>query len=123
MGNEKESKKTINIGAVKIADDVVARIAALAALEIEGISAIAGNYTTDNLERVGRKNLGKGAKVTVTSGEVRVDLSLVMGYGYNIPTTCSKVQSRVRTSVENMTGLKVTDVNIHVAGISMNQGE
>jgi uncharacterized alkaline shock family protein YloU len=123
MGNEKESKKTINIGAVKIADDVVARIAALAALEIEGISAIAGNYTTDNLERVGRKNLGKGAKVTVTSGEVRVDLSLVMGYGYNIPTTCSKVQSRVRSSVENMTGLKVTDVNIHVAGISMNQGE
>jgi uncharacterized alkaline shock family protein YloU len=123
MGNEKESKKTINIGAVKIADDVVARIAALAALEIEGISAIAGNYTTENLERVGRKNLGKGAKVTVTSGEVRVDLSLVMGYGYNIPTTCSKVQSRVRTSVENMTGLKVTDVNIHVAGISMNQGE
>ena len=98
-------------------------LAALAALEIEGISAIAGNYTTDNLERVGRKNLGKGAKVTVTSGEVRVDLSLVMGYGYNIPTTCSKVQSRVRTSVENMTGLKVTDVNIHVAGISMNQGE
>ncbi len=123
MGNDKEAKNTINVGAVKIADDVVARIAALAALEIEGISAIAGNYTTENLERVGRKNLAKGAKVTVAAGEVRVDLSLVMGYGYNIPSTCSQVQSRVRTSVENMTGLKVTDVNIHVAGISMNQGE
>jgi len=121
MGNEKEAKNTINVGAVKIADDVVARIAALAALEIEGVSAIGGNYTTENLEKVGRKNLGKGAKVTVASGEVRVDLSVVMGYGYNIPTTCSKVQSRVRSSVENMTGLTVTDVNIHVAGISMNQ--
>ncbi|MCR4904299.1 MAG: Asp23/Gls24 family envelope stress response protein [Butyrivibrio sp.] len=123
MGNDREKSKGANIGTVKIADDVVARIAALAALEIEGISAIAGNYTTENIEKVGRKNISKGAKVTVTSGEVKVDLSLVMGYGFNIPSTCSKVQSRVRTSVENMTGLKVTDVNIHVAGISMDQAE
>ncbi len=112
-------KELAEVGTVKIADDVVARIAALAALEVEGVSAMAGNYTSDSLEKVGRKSLSKGAKVMVGSSEVKVDLALMMAYGYNIPATCQQAQTRVKTAIENMTGLKVTDVNVRIAGITM----
>ncbi|MCR5404128.1 MAG: Asp23/Gls24 family envelope stress response protein [Butyrivibrio sp.] len=112
-------KEIAEVGTVKIADDVVARIAALAALEVDGVSAMAGNYTSEILEKVSRKNLSKGAKVVVVNGEVKVDLSLMMSYGFNIPATCQQAQTRVKGSIENMTGLTVTDVNIRIAGITM----
>jgi uncharacterized alkaline shock family protein YloU len=112
-------KELAEVGTVKIADDVVARIAALAALEVDGVSAMAGNYTSDILEKVSRKNLNKGAKVVVNASEVKVDLALMMAYGFNIPATCQQVQTRVQTTIENMTGLDVTDVNVRIAGITM----
>ena len=112
-------KEIAEIGSVKIADDVVARIAALAALEVDGVSAMAGNYTSDNLEKVSRKNLSKGAKVMINASDVQVDLALMMSYGYNIPATCQQAQTKVKASIENMTGLEVTDVNIRIAGITM----
>ena len=112
-------KNVKNVGSVKIADDVVARIAALAALEVDGVSAMAGNYTSDVLEKVTRNNLKKGAKVIVGENEVKVDLALMMAYGFNIPATCQQAQTRVKASIENMTGLKVTDVNVRIAGITM----
>ena len=115
------AKEIAEIGSVKIADDVVARIAALAALEVEGVSAMAGNYTSDVLEKVGVKNLSKGAKVLVGPGVVKVDLALMMAYGYNIPATCQQAQTRVKASIENMTGLEVTDVNIRIAGITISE--
>ena len=58
-------KEDENIGTIKIADDVVARIAVLAATEVEGISAMAGNITADLLQKVGVKNLAKGVRVEV----------------------------------------------------------
>lgn len=112
-------KEIAEIGSVKIADDVVARIAALAALEVDGVSAMAGNYTSDALEKVSRKNLTKGAKVIIDASQVQVDLALMMAYGYNIPATCQQAQTKVKASIENMTGLEVTDVNIRIAGITM----
>jgi len=112
-------KELAEIGAVKIADDVLARIAALAALEVDGVSAMAGNYTSDVLEKVSRKNLAKGSKVIVGQTQVKVDLALMMSYGYNIPATCQQAQTRVQTAIQNMTGLEVTDVNVRIAGITM----
>ena len=112
-------KEVKDVGTVKIADDVVARIAALAALEVDGVSAMAGNYTSDNLEKVSRNNLKKGAKVTLGGNEVKVDLALMMAYGFNIPATCQQAQTRVKSTIESMTGLSVTDVNVRIAGITM----
>lgn len=114
---EKEIAK--GIGAVQIADDVVAMIASLAATEIEGVSAIAGNITNEMMAKVGVKKLTKGVRVSVAEGIVRVDLAVTMDYGYNIPETCQQVQARVKTAIENMTGLTCTDVNIRIAGINM----
>ena len=114
-------KEDESIGAVQIADDVVAMIASLAATEVEGVSAMAGNITNELMSKVGMKNLTKGVKVEVLTGNVKIDLALTMEYGYNIPATCQKVQSKVKTTVENMTGLVCHDVNIRISGISMNK--
>lgn len=108
-----------NAGAVQIADDVVAMIAGLAATEVDGISAMAGNITHELMSRVGVKNLTKGVKVDILEKHVTVNLSVTVDYGYNIPATCQKVQMKVKAAIENMTGLEVTDVNIRIAGVNM----
>ncbi len=112
-----------NIGSVKIADDVVASIASLATREVEGVSAMAGNVTGELMSKVGIRNMQKGVKVDILGGNVTVDLAVTVEYGYNIPATCQKVQSKVKTAIENMTGLAVTDVNIRIAGVNMQKNK
>ncbi len=107
------------IGSVKIADDVVAMIAALAATEVEGVAAMSGNMTNEFLSRVGVRNAAKGTRVEVIQKKVKVDLAITIEYGFNIPATCQRVQTKVKNAVENMTGLEVTDVNIRIAGINV----
>ena len=104
------------IGEVRIADEVVAIIAGLAATEVDGVDSMAGNITNELVGRLGMKNLSKGVKVDVTEEHVSVDLSLNIKYGYNIPDVSEKVQDKVKSAIENMTGLTVLDVNIRIAG-------
>ena len=125
---EKETKRNtyvlrgkVELGSVRIADEVVAVIAGLAATEVDGISAMAGNITNELMSRVGVKNLAKGVRVEIIGQNVRVAISLIIDYGVNIPTTCGKVQEKVKSTIENMTGLNVTDVNIRIASVDMNK--
>ena len=106
-------------GTVKIADDVVAMIAALAATEVDGVAAMSGNLTNELLSKVGVMGLSRGARVEVSGKKVKAELAITMEYGYNIPTTCQRVQARVKSAIENMTGLEVQDVNIRIAGINV----
>ena len=106
-------------GTVKIANDVVAMIAGLAATEVDGVSAMVGNITNELIGKVGMKKLSKGVKVDILEKIVSLDLAVTLEYGYNIPATCAKVQDRVKSAVETMTGLEVADVNIRIVGIDM----
>lgn len=106
-------------GSVKIANDVVAMIAGLAATEVDGVSAMVGNITNELMGKVGMKKLTKGVKVDILDKVVSVDLAVNLEYGYNIPTTCNKVQEKVKSAIETMTGLQVSDVNIRIVGIDM----
>ncbi len=108
-----------NVGAVQIADDVVAMIASLAATEVNGVNSMAGNITNELMSKVGMKKLTKGVRVAVKEGTVNVDLAVTMDYGYNIPATCQQVQNKVKSAIENMTGLNCSSVNIRIAGVSM----
>ena len=108
-----------SIGEIQIADEVVAIIAGLAATEVEGVSSMAGNITNELVGRLGMKNLAKGVKVDITSEEVVVDMALNMEYGFNIPKTSEEVQERVKTAIENMTGLHVAEVNVRIAGVAI----
>ena len=113
----KEEKKTYtiksdeNLGEVKIADEVVAIIA--------GLAAMAGNATRELIAKLGMKSLSKGVKVDVLDGIVTVTLALNMSYGYSIKDITAKVQEKVKAAIENMTGLEVADVNIRVAGVDV----
>ena len=112
-----------SMGEVKIADEVVAIIAALAATEEEGVASMAGNITNELISRLGMKNLSKGVKVDVLEGVVTVSLALNMKYNYSIMDVSAKVQEKVKSAVENMTGLEVADVNVKVAGVEMESQE
>ncbi len=107
------------IGEVKIADDVVATIAGLAATEVEGVAALTGNLTKEIVGKLGMKNLSKGVKIELLEKSVSVELSITMKYGYSIPKTSAKVQDKVKTAIENMTGLTVSEVNIHIVGVDI----
>ena len=108
-----------NLGEVQIADEVVAVIAGIAAMEVEGVSSMVGNTTREIISKLGMKNLSKGVKVDVLEGIVTVSIVLNLKYGSNIRTTTMKVQDKVKTAIETMTGLTVADVNIRVAGVDM----
>ena len=112
-----------SMGEVKIADEVVAIIAALAATEVEGVASMAGNITNELISRLGMKNLSKGVKVDVLEGVVTVSLALNMKYNYSIMDVSAKVQEKVKSAVENMTRLEVADVNVKVAGVEMESQE
>lgn len=111
------------LGEVQIADEVVAIIAGLAATEIDGVDSMAGNITNELVGKLGMKNLSKGVKVSVTEEHVSVDLSLNIKYGFSIPSVSEKVQDRVKTAIENMTGLIVLEVNVKIAGVNMEEGK
>ena len=111
------------IGEVRIADEVVAVIAGLAATEVEGVASMAGNVTRDLIEKLGVKSLSKGVKILVQDGEVKVAMNINMNYGYNVPDTCTEIQDKVKTAIETMTGLTVSEVNIKIASVVMDNGK
>ena len=110
-----------SIGKVDIADEVVAIIAGLAATEVEGVSTLSGHITNSDVPRLSRKNLAKAVRVEIKDGIVKAALNLYLQYGYSIPKTCAQVQDKVKTALENMTGLTVSDVNISIAGVDIDK--
>lgn len=112
-----------NLGEVQIADEVVAVIAGIAAMEVDGVSSMVGTTTREIISKLGMKTLSKGVKVDVLEGIVTVSLALNLKFGTNIRTTTMKVQEKVKSAIENMTGLTVADVNIRVAGVDMLEEE
>ncbi len=106
-------------GEVKVSEEVVAIIAGLAATEVEGVSSMAGNITNEIVSKLGLKNLSKGIFVEVLEDEIKVDVALNIAYGYAIPEVSAKVQEKVKSSVENMTGLEVAVINVRIASVDM----
>ena len=111
--------KSDQVGDGRVADEVVAIIAGLATTEVEGVSSMAGNITNEIVSKLGMKNLSKGILVEVMENEVKVDVAINISYGYSIPEVSSKVQDKVKTAIENMTGLNVAVVNVRIASVDM----
>lgn len=107
------------LGTVKIADEVVAIIAGLAATEVKGVSSMAGNITNELVGKLGMKNLSKGVKVYVSPEDVKVDLTINIAYGYSIPEVSKAVQDKVKNAIETMTGLSVSEINIRIADVDL----
>lgn len=125
--NKKEDEKIINEGDnnIEISDDVVAVISGMAASEVSGVAEMAGGFAGGISEVLsGKKNLAKGIKVEILDNkETRIDVNIIVEYGARIPDVAFEIQKRVKKSVENMTGLDVLEVNVHVQGVSTVQLE
>ena len=106
-----------SLGDVVIANEVLAIIAGIAATEVEGVHSMDGGWSGQFISKLGIKDLARGVKVQVRDGEVKVDLSLNMEYGYAIPKVSDLVQDKVSASINNMTGLNVSEVNIRISGV------
>ena len=115
----KEFTEQKDFGSVKIADEVVAVVAGLAATEVSGVAGMSGGIAGGIAEILGRKNLTKGVKVEVGEKETAIDLFVIVEYGIRIPDVCWEIQEKVKTAVETMTGLNVVEVNVHIQGVNM----
>ncbi|MDN5346904.1 MAG: hypothetical protein PWP65_468 [Clostridia bacterium] len=121
MQADSEKEVKTEKGSIKIADEVVAVIAGLAATEIEGVAGMSGGLAGGIAEMLGRKNLAKGVKVEVGEKEAAVDVFIIVEYGVRIPEVAFKIQESVQKAIEAMTGLKVVEVNVHVQGVAFPQ--
>ena len=108
-------------GEVQIADEVIAIISGLAAVELGGVAKMSGNVSNELISMLGMNNLSKGVKVEVTPESVAIDLALEMKYGYSIPKVSEQVQERVKNAIESMTGLTVERVDVRIVGIAVDK--
>lgn len=120
---EKRNTYTIydnhEIGKVKISDDVIAIIAGVAATDVEGVSSISGGITRELILKTGVKKLSKGVKAEVADGSVNIYIGVNLEYGYNVVETSKDVQEKIKFQIESMTGLKVANVNVKIASVSV----
>jgi uncharacterized alkaline shock family protein YloU len=110
-------------GEVHIAEDVIATIACLSAVEVKGVAGMSGGITGGIAEVLGKKNLSKGVKVEVKGESVYLHLNLIVKYGITIPEIAWEIQDKVKTMVETMTALKVATVDIHVQAVQFPDGK
>ena len=113
---QREESRT-DLGTIRIHKKVIASIASLAAVEIEGVKRVGGDFKSGLLELVGKKSLSAINVEINKNEEVKVEIPLLIKYGFNIPDIASKVQENVRNSLEKMTNLSIKDININVQGI------
>ena len=116
---ENQGEVTLENSNIKIADDVIAVIAGAAASEVPGVASMAGGFAGGISEVFsGKKNLAKGIKADINEGKVKLDVNIIVEYGSRIPDVAFEIQNRVKKAVENMTGLVVEEVNVHVQGVN-----
>lgn len=109
------------LGNIKIADEVIAITAAKASMEINGVAGLSGGIAESISNILGKNNYSKGIKVSTEEETLNIDIYLIVKFGVKIPEVAWNVQEKAKKEVENLTGLKVKTVNIHVQGVSFEE--
>lgn len=112
----KEDEKILDTGNIKISEDVITSIAAVAIEEVEGVKLPAAS-ALDFAERRGKKGASRSIRLTFDEKELELEISVQMIYGVKIPQTALKVQQKVKESIESMTGLHVRKIDVTVVGV------
>ncbi len=107
------------LGKITFANEVLSTIAGIAACDVEGVAGMCGGFKDGIAELLGKKNLAKGVKATVTDNNVSIDVAIIVEYGAKLPGVCDKIQESVGKALETMTGLTVTAVNVSVEGLKL----
>ena len=119
----KEEYIPTELGNIKIADDVVAIIAGLAATEVEGVVGMSGGIAGGIADILGKRNLSKGVKVEVGDQQAAIDLYIIVKFGARIPDVAWKIQESVKQAIESMTGLEALSINVHVQGVNFDMAK
>lgn len=116
--NIPEEINEIEENGIKISDDVVATIAGKAVMEVNGVYSMFGGFAGGISEVFGKKNYTKGIKVDNTEKGLKIDVNIIVEYGARIPDVAYEIQNRVKKAIENMTGLNLEEVNVHIQGVN-----
>lgn len=108
---------TNSTGSLKISRDVIATIAGCTATEIEGVAALAPFTSGITSGWVLKARSSMPVAVELSDDVASIDINVSLEYGAKIPEVSAKVQQAVKDAVQNMTGVAVTRVNLHVAGV------
>lgn len=114
-----EGQAAENTGSINISNDVVSIVASLAASSVKGVSGMVSSISGGFAELLGKKNMSKGVKVSVTDKKATLDLAIIVEYGAKIPDVAWEIQEKVKSEVEAMTGLNVAAVNVSVEGVNV----
>ena len=113
----KTEESRSDFGVIRIHKKVVASIASIASMEIEGVKRVGGDLKTNIYELLGRKS-SVGIKVQIDKNEeLRLEIPLVIKYNFNLPEIANKVQENVHRALEKMTNLSIKDINISIQSI------
>ena len=99
---------------IKIADDVVAVIAGVAVSEVQGVYEMSGGFAGGISEVLSAKRI----KVEINEKTTKIDVNIIVEYGTRIPDVAFEIQNKVKKAVETMTGVTVSEVNVHVQGVN-----
>ncbi|MHA6251009.1 Asp23/Gls24 family envelope stress response protein [Oceanobacillus sp. CAU 1775] len=112
-----------SLGRVEIAPEVIEVIAGLAATEVDGLYAMRGNFASGVAERLGKQTHNKGVKVELVDEGIDIDVYCILNFGVSIPKVAEKIQTKIRQTLKNMTLLEISEINIHIVGINMDEKE
>ncbi|MCR4845978.1 MAG: Asp23/Gls24 family envelope stress response protein [Eubacterium sp.] len=124
--SEKEKDTNIVIdeesaGVIKIADDVIASIVGLAVTEVDGVSKLTGGVSRDIIAKLGKNSLANGVRVLIEGQLIKVDISIVVKFGYNILEVSREIQEKVKSTLLTMTGLECKSVNVRVSNVDFGE--
>lgn len=117
VNNEDTKVEDDTNNTLKIANEAIATYAGIAVNEISGVYGMAGTFSGITEVISGKKNYSRGIKVDVDEKDVKIDVNIIVEYGARIPEIAFEIQTKVKKSVETMTGLKVREVNVNVQGV------
>ncbi len=125
MAEINENVQTVeneDTGIIQIADDVVASIVGLAVTEVDGVSKLTGNITREIVAKLGKNNLSKGVVVEYDEDQkAKIDVSVEVKFGYNIMDVSKEIQERVIQTLQTMTGIETSVINVRVSGIDFKE--
>jgi len=108
-------------GSVNISEEVLAIIAWEAMHDVEGFGGAAASLPSEFAELIGRKNASRGVKVTVSGKKASIDVFISVRYGYSVTKVARAIQAAICKAVEDMTGIPVSTVDVHVSGVSFDK--
>ena len=106
-------------GQLKISNEVIAIIAGLATVEVNGVFSMSGGLTGGIAEVLGIRNLSKGIRVETKENKIYINIYIIAEFGARIPEVAWNIQETVKKTVERMTGMRVDEANIHVQSVNI----